>query len=71
MKLDDAVQRHASITERIMEWGAPSEKHTLSDGRIVYTWKIPWTWSSVNHLCTIAITASADNTVESYNYRYC
>jgi len=83
MKLDDAVQRHASIDERIMEWGAPWGKGPLSDGRVVYTWKIPWTGSYVNygvpggqaytvqHWCTIIITATADNTVQSYNYRDC
>ena len=84
MKLDDAVQRHASIDERIIDWGAPSGKDTLSDGRIVYTWKNPWTGSYVNyaagpggqaysaqHWCTIVITASADNTVESFKYSDC
>lgn len=83
MKLNDAAQRHTSIDERIMEWGAPSGKDALSDGRFVYTWKRPWTWSGVNygvpggqvyssqHLCTIVITASADNTVQSYNLNDC
>ncbi len=71
MKLDDAVQRRASITEPILEWGAPSGKHALNDGRIVYTWKIPWTWNSVDPLCTIVITASADNIVEKYDYHSC
>ena len=40
MKLDDAVQRHASIDERIVDWGAPAGKNVLSDGRIVYTWNL-------------------------------
>jgi hypothetical protein len=71
MKLDDAVQRRASITETIMEWGAPRGKRWLSDGRIVYTWTIPWAWRSVDPLCTIVITASAENTVEAYTYRHC
>lgn len=83
VKLDDAVQRHASIDERIMDWGAPSGKDSLSDGRLVFTWKMPWTGSYVNyavpggqaysaqHWCTIVITTSADNTVQSYNYRDC
>lgn len=83
IKLDDAVQRHASIDERIMEWGGPSGKDPLTDGRFVYTWKRPWTGNYVNygvpggqaysvqHLCTIVITASADNTVQSYNYSDC
>ncbi|MBH0178417.1 MAG: hypothetical protein HP491_11265 [Nitrospira sp.] len=83
LKLDDAVQRHASIDERIMEWGAPSGKDALSNGRIVYTWKRPWTGNYVNygvpggqvyssqHLCTIVIAASADNTVQSYNLNDC
>src|SRR6478609_8949575 len=81
MKLDDAVQRHSSIDERIIDWGSPSGKDTFSDGRIVYTWKLPWTGNyinygvpggqanSVQHWCTIIITASTENTVQSYNYR--
>jgi hypothetical protein len=83
MKLDDAVQRRASIDERIVDWGAPAGKTTLSDGRIVYTWTHPWTDHSVNyntkgnqayavqHMCTIVITTSADNTIQGYNYRDC
>ena len=83
VKLDDAVQRHASIDERIIDWGTPSGKDPLSDGRVVYTWKFPWTSSDVNYaapggqaysvqrVCTVVITASADNKVQSYNYRDC
>ncbi len=71
MKLDDAVQRQASITERILEWGAPSGKKPLPDGRVLYTWEIPWAWKSVDPLCTVLITASAANTVESYTYHDC
>jgi hypothetical protein len=48
-KLDDAIRRHASIDERIVDWGAPAEKNVLSDGRIVYTWTIPWTEHGVNY----------------------
>jgi hypothetical protein len=82
-KLDAAVQRHASIDERIIDWGTPSGKDLLSDGRIVYTWKLPWTGNYINygvpggqaypvqHWCTIIITAAADNTVQSYKYRDC
>jgi hypothetical protein len=82
-KLDDAVQRHASIDERIIDWGAPSGKDSLSDGRMVYTWKLPWTSHHVNyntkgntayatqHVCTIVITAFEDNTIQTYNYRDC
>lgn len=84
IKLDTAVEHHASIDERIIEWGSPTGKDSLSDGRFVYTWKIPWTGNYVNyaagpggqaysvqHWCTIVITASADNTVQSYTYRDC
>jgi hypothetical protein len=71
MKLDDAVQRRASITETIMEWGAPSGKRWLSDGRTVYTWAIPWARRSVDPLCAIVITASAENTVEAFTCRHC
>jgi hypothetical protein len=71
MKLDDAVERHASITERIMEWGAPSGKQVLRDGRFIYTWEIPWAWHSVEPMCTVVITASAENTVETYRYQDC
>lgn len=83
LKLDSAVERKALIDERIVEWGAPDSKALLSDGRVVYTWKMPWTNSGVNyavqggqayssqHLCTVAITVISDNTVQSYNYRDC
>ncbi len=86
LKLDDAVHRHALIDERIMEWGTPSGKDPLSDGRVVYTWKMPWSGRQLNpmnpgdpynqafavqHLCTVVITAGSDNTVQSYNYRDC
>lgn len=83
VKLDDAVQRQASIDERIIDWGAPSGKDSLSDGRLVYTWKIPWTGNYVNygvpggqaysvqHWCTVVVTTSANNQIQSYNYRDC
>jgi hypothetical protein len=83
MKLDDAVQRRASIDERIVDWGTPAGKTTLSDGRVVYTWTLPWTGHhvdyntkgnqayAVQHVCTVVITASADNQIQSYNYRDC
>ena len=83
IKLDSAVERKASIDERIVDWGAPDSKAPLSDGRVVYTWKMPWTSSGVNyavpggqayssqHLCTVAITVTSDNIIQSYNYRDC
>ncbi len=84
MKLDSAVERHASIDERIIAWGTPTGKDRLSDGRFVYTWKIPWTGNYVNyaagpggqaysvqHFCTIVITTSAENNIQSYSYRDC
>lgn len=82
-KLDNAVERKASIDERIIDWGAPDSKAQLSDGRMVFTWKKPWTSSQVHyaaptqqvytaqHLCTIVITTSAESIIESYNYRDC
>jgi len=66
-----------------MEWGAPYGKEPLRDGRVVYTWKFPWTGSHVNygvpggqayttqHLCTVVITTSPESTIQSYNYRDC
>ena len=83
IKLNSAVERKASIDERIIDWGAPDKKEPLSDGRIVYTWKMPWTSIGVNyavsgdqaysmqHACTIVITVTSDNVVQSYNYRDC
>ena len=79
-KLDDAVQRHASIDERIMEWGEPSAKETLNDGQIIYTWKLPWSDEqflsagnaySIPHACTVVITTSSDNAVQSYKTDDC
>ena len=79
-KLDDAVKRHASIDERIVEWGAPSAKETLSDGQIVYTWKLSWseeqilsdmTAYSLQHGCTVVITSSSDNAIQSYKTDDC
>jgi hypothetical protein len=80
-KLDDAVSRHASIDERIIEWGAPSMKETLSDGQTVYTWKLPWTETELlpgtttgyqlPHDCTVVITASSDNIIHSYKTEDC
>ena|SRR6476620_8451248 len=79
-KLDDAVKRHASIDERIMEWGAPSAKETLTDGRFVYTWKLPWSDEqfltggnaySIPHECTVVITTSSDNAIQSYTTDDC
>lgn len=83
IKLDSAVERKASIDERIVDWGAPDSKAPLSDGRVVYTWKMPWTSSGVNyavpggqaysrqHLCTVAVTVTSDNIVQRYNNRDC
>ena len=79
-KLDDAVKRHASIDERIMDWGVPSGKETLSDGQLVYTWKLPWseqqilpdmTAYSLQHGCTVVITSSSDNAILSYKTDDC
>ena len=79
-KLHDAVQRHASIDERIMEWGDPSAKETLNDGQIVDTWKLPWSDEqlmpggnaySIPHACTVVITTSSDNAVQSYKTDDC
>jgi hypothetical protein len=78
--LNDAVKRHASIYERIMEWGAPSGKETLTDGQLVYTWKLPWseeqilpdgTAYPIQHGCTVVITTSSDNAIQSYKTDDC
>lgn len=83
LKLDSAVERKALIDEKIVEWGAPDSKAPLSDGRVVYTWKMPWTSSGINygvpggqaystqHLCIVAVTVMSDNTIQSYNQRDC
>lgn len=83
IKLDSAVERKALIDERIVEWGAPESKAPLSDGRVVYTWKMPWTSSGINysvpggqayssqHLCTVAVTVTSDNVIQSYSQRDC
>ena len=79
-KLDDAVKRHASIDERIMEWGAPSGKETITDGQFVYTWKLPWSEEQIlpdgnaypiQHGCTVVITTSSDNAIQSYKTDDC
>lgn len=83
MKLNDAVKRQALIDERIVDWGSPVGVNTLSDNRIVYTWKFPWTGSYVNygvpggqaysvqHWCTVIVTTSPENIVQGYTYRDC
>ena len=79
-QLDDAVQRHASMDERIMEWGEPSQKETLNDGQLVYTWKLPWseeqllpdgTAYPLQHGCTVVITSSSDHVIKSYKTDDC
>jgi hypothetical protein len=78
--LDDAVQRRASIDERILDWGASNTKETMSDGRVVYTWKFPWSEEQIltdmnafpiQHVCTVVITSSSDNAVQSYTTDDC
>jgi len=78
--LDDAVQRHASINERISDWGEPSRKETLGDGQLVYTWKFPWSEEQIlpggtayqlPGMCTVVITASSDNAIQSYKTDGC
>ncbi|HET8720618.1 MAG TPA: hypothetical protein VFM24_01235 [Nitrospira sp.] len=79
-KLDDAVQRHASIEERIAEWGEPNEKETLKDGQLLYTWKLPWseeqflpdgTAYPLQHGCTVFVTLSSDHVIQSYKTDDC
>jgi hypothetical protein len=81
-QLDDAVQRHASIDEEIMDWGPPTRKETLSDGQLEYTWKFSWIEKRVlhggsgavdprQHSCTIVITTSPDNVIQSYKTDDC
>jgi hypothetical protein len=78
--LDDAILRHASIDERVKDWGAATAKETLSDGQLVYTWKFPWseqqmmpdmTAYPIQHMCTVMITSSADNAIQSYQTDDC
>jgi hypothetical protein len=79
-KLEDAVQRHALIDERIMDWGEPSGKETLSNGQLSYTWKFPWseerllasqTAYQVPHMCTVLVSTSSDNVIQSYKTDDC
>lgn len=79
-KLEDAVQRHAPIDERLIEWGEPTAKETLADGQLVYTWKLPWselqmlpdgTAYPLQHGCTVIITSSSDNAIQSYKTDDC
>ena len=79
-KLDDAVRRHASIDERILEWGTPNGKETLTEGQLVYTWTIPYSEEQilpagnayqVPHRCTVVITTSSDNAIQSYRTDDC
>ena len=53
---------------------------TLSDGRLAYTWKFPYaeeqilpemTAYRVQHVCTVVITSSADNAIQSYKMDDC
>lgn len=78
--LEDAAHRHASIDERITDWGPPSEKETLSDGQLAYTWKFPYTEEQIlpdmtafpiRRVCTVVITSSADNAIQSYKMDDC
>ena len=78
--LDDAAHRHASIDERIVDWGEPNAKETLSDGKVVYTWKFPWSDEQIltdmsafpiQRVCTVVITSSSDNAIQSYRTDDC
>ena len=78
--LEDAVHRHESIDERIKDWGPPSETDTLSDGQLAYTWKFPYaeeqilpdmTAFPIQRVCTVVITSSADNAIQSYKMDDC
>jgi len=78
--LDDAVHRHASIDERILDWGPFDTKETLSDGQVVYTWKFSWSDEQIltdmsafpiQHMCTVVITSSSDNAIQSYRTDDC
>ena len=79
-KLDDAVQRHASIDERMAEWGVPTAKETLNDGQVVYTWKLPRSDEqilpdgnafTIPRECAVVVTASSDNAIQSYKTDDC
>lgn len=82
-RLDRAVEAHELIDELIVQWASPSAVDHLSDGRLVYTWKRPWTGSAVNyavpygqayavqHVCTIVVQTTPEGHVERYRYFDC
>lgn len=83
IKLESKLQRDTLIDDWIEELGSPNGTNTLSDGRTVYTWQIPWVEKGINygvpggqaytahHWCTIVITTSPSNSVLGHNFRDC
>ena len=78
--LNDAVKRHASIDERIMEWGAPSGKETSTEAHSTTHGNSLWseeqilpdgTAYPIQHGCTVVITTSSDNAIQSYKTDDC
>ncbi len=82
VRLDQARQEREHVDQLILLWGT-AEVDRLSDGRLVYTWKRPWTGTGVNyavpngqayavqHLCTIVVQTTADGIVERYRFFDC
>jgi hypothetical protein len=83
VRLDRACSRREHVDRLIVDWGSAAAVDRLSDGRLVYTWKRPWTSSAVNyaaaygqayavqHVCTIVVQTSADGIIEHYRYYDC
>ena len=71
------------IDEAVKLWGAADATQQMTDGTIVYTWRLPWTSSSVNygvpggavvphqHLCRITLQTDRAGTIRSYHYEDC
>lgn len=71
------------IDEAVKLWGAADATQQMTDGTTVYTWRLPWTSSSVNygvpggavvphqHLCRITLQTDSTSTIRSYHYEDC
>lgn len=83
VRLDRACSLREHVDQLILDWGTAAAVDHLSDGRLVYTWKRPWTGSAVNyagpygqayalqHTCTIVVQTTADGIIEHYRYFDC
>jgi len=80
-RLDSLVAQ--PIDEAVKLWGAADATQQMTDGAIVYTWRLPWTSESVNygvpggavvphqHLCRITLQTDSAGTIRSYHYEDC